>query len=162
MPIKFKGASPLLETDVDGSRTVFQLDPNGAVLVKPYLINEISISFQGVLTHPSGSGSGQTTLQPIKVEVYYQDDAGASSDISLYADPDDYNNGLELQAKYFDIGSSPNNSTRLMGWYVHPQRGLTWKAPLGGEIRGSGGQRIGIVVTTDIYTNCVCRIVGEE
>lgn len=145
--VRFKAVTPEVATGTS-VKTIAQLvaAANHAVLVE-----EVSVSFQGVTT----------TGEPIKVDVLRQTTGGNMDTLTPVKDPDDSDETLQVTARQAATGE-PTAGDVLMSEFVHPQQGYTWTLGFGRQIKIGGGDRLGVRVTAAADVGCIVRFVGEE
>jgi hypothetical protein len=117
------------------------------------LINEISISFDGVTN----------SATPILCDMMRQTSAGTSSALAIRKTNNGDQETLQTSCIYnFTAEPTDDALTPLWAELIHPQTGLTWQAPYGQEIAVQGGTRLGLRVTAPAGVNCVMRMKGQE
>lgn len=115
------------------------------------LVNEISISFEGI----------DTVGVPIQVRVLRQTTAGTMSSLTPVKNNSGDDETLQVTAQH-TATVEPTASDVLLTELVHPQTGFIWQARFGDEIVVKGGTRLGIEVTAAAGVDCVARIRGQE
>lgn len=159
---RWKVTSGELDSNISNPRTLIYLYPWQGTYGVPILVEEISVSFKGT------SISGTPVLVTIARQTGDPTSSPMMNALSVLPDPDDTNSSLVLTAYYanaYSMGSEePSTGSVLFSTYVHPQRGFTWRASPGNEIKVQAGssQGLGVIVTADASFKCMCRIVGTE
>lgn len=115
------------------------------------LIKEIAVSFKGT----------SNTNAPIIVELLRQTDAGTMSALTLVKRNADDGETLQTTANH-TATAEPAGTTAIWAWEIHPQQGVHWQAPFGGEFIINGGDRLGVRVTAANDVSAKVSIHGEE
>lgn len=117
------------------------------------LLKALSISFAGI----------SNTAEPIKVDLVVQSTAGTGGDaVTLTKVVSGDDETLQTTAQKDIDGGEPTGSTILHSFYVHPQGGLEWQAPFGGEFVIQGGARLGVRTTAAASVSCIATALIEE
>lgn len=116
------------------------------------LVKEVSIGFKGT----------NNTAAPITVDLVRQSTAGTSSSATPVKTDESADETLQTSAVK-NCTAEPTGSTIVKTFtVVHPQAGLIWQAPFGGEIPVGGGSRLGLRVSAPADVNAVAEFVFEE
>lgn len=115
------------------------------------LVKEISVSFKGT----------SNTAAPILVRVLKQTTAGTMSALTPVLIDDNADETVQTTAQH-TATAEPTASSVKMTEEIHPQTGLIWQAPFGGELVIPGGQRLGIDVTAGADVSAIARVIFEE
>lgn len=115
------------------------------------IVHEWGISFQGV----------SNTADPIQVDLILQTDAGTSSALTPVKANQGDNETLQTTARH-TATVEPAGTTIFQSYFVHPQTGRDWMAPVRAPRPVQGGTRLGIRVTAAADVGAIAYAHCEE